>query len=203
MEGGDLERYYMAQAKKAGHYYRPPVPTLLKWSSAVARGLAFMHGCERPVIHRDLKPLNLLLTKSNEVKVTDFGISKLLAPRQPKDGPGSVDARAKMSGGVGTWRYMAPEVVRYEEYDDRADIYSYSLILWFMCTGRQPFVDEFGKDAEVVLKAYLKGSEPRPDLNVMKCPRGFRDLTKECWDVTASKRPSAHECAVRLASLLA
>jgi len=202
MEGGDLERYYMARAKKLGNFYRPPIPQLLTWSSAVARALAFLHGCTRPIVHRDLKPLNLLLNRSGEVKVTDFGISKLLAPRAPGGGPSSDDKPVVMSGGVGTWRYMAPEVVRYEQYTDRVDIYSYALILWFMCTGRQPFVDEFGKDAEAVLKEYLKGKEPRPDPNTMKCPKDFKALTQECWQATPAKRPSAHECTQRLAALL-
>jgi len=201
MDGGDLERYYRTQSRKSGSVWRPSEARLLRWASAVARALAFLHGCSRPIIHRDLKPLNLLLNRSEEVKVTDFGISKLLAPKA-SGGPLSIQAQPLMSGGVGTWRYMAPEVVRYEQYTDRVDVYSYALILWFMCTGRQPFVEQFGNDAEIVLKEYLKGREPRPDLNAMKCPPAFRQLTEDCWHIKPSSRPSAQECTQRLAALM-
>ncbi|CAK0797236.1 unnamed protein product, partial [Prorocentrum cordatum] len=141
---------------KSGHPYRPPLALFLKWTGSVARALCFLHQRTPPVIHRDLKPMNLLLDKNHVLKVTDFGISK----RMPLD---TETVAPRMSGGVGTWRYMAPEVVRYEQYTDKVDIYSFALIMWFMSTGTQPFVEEFGKDdAELVLKEYLKGNEPRP-----------------------------------------
>jgi len=70
-----------------------------------------------------------------------------------------------MSGGVGTLRYMAQEVVRYEQYTDCIDICSFALILHFMCTGKQPFCEIRGADPEKVLKMYLQGLEPRPTLN--------------------------------------
>jgi len=214
MEGGDLERYYRTQAEKLGHPYRPTVAKLLKWSSSVARALAFLHGASRPIIHRDLKPMNLLLSKGDDLKVTDFGISKLMSATSlpGKDGVGGQqrdsddeddNVKPKMSGGVGTWRYMAPEVVRYEQYTDRVDIYSYALILWFMNTGRVPFIEQFGNDAEVVLKEYLKGKEPRPDISALKCPAPFRTLVQDCWHVQASQRPSAVDCTKRLAAILA
>lgn len=213
MEGGDLERYYMAQAAKTGYSYRPSAATFMRWSSAVARALCFLHGCHRPIIHRDLKPLNLLLTRGEDVKVTDFGISKLMAPRalawMSGSSPSSDSRPAPyMSGGVGTWRYMAPEVVRYEQYTDRVDIYSFALIMWFMSTGREPFVEEFGKDAEKVLREYLRGGEPRPDCSAVgsrfsgDAPT-LRQLIQDCWHEEPTSRPSAHECTQRLAAMAA
>ena len=65
-------------------------------------------------------------------KVTDFGISKMLR---------NVDHKAytAMTGGVGSWLYMAPEVVRHEEYDEKVDIYSFGLIMYYLSSGRRPF----------------------------------------------------------------
>jgi len=213
MEGGDLERYYMAQKAKTGYPFRPSWATLMRWSSAVARALCFLHGCHRPIIHRDLKPLNLLLTRSEDVKVTDFGISKLMAPRAlawMDESGASKDSRPApyMSGGVGTWRYMAPEVVRYEQYTDRVDIYSFALIMWFMGTGQQPFVEQFGQDAEKVLREYLRGGEPRPDGAALGSrfggdAQGLRQLVQDCWHEVPTSRPSAHECTQRLAGMAA
>lgn len=109
----------------------------------------------------------------------------------------------RMSGGVGTWRYMAPEVVRHEHYTDHVDIYSFALILWFMCTGEQPFVRELGKDAEEVLRQFLAGNEPRPDARAMRGPVALRDLAADCWAVAPEARPSALRCATRLAAACA
>lgn len=202
MEGGDLQHHYLNQARKLGHAFHPPGATLMKWISGVARALCFLHGCARPIIHRDLKPMNLLLTGSGDLKVTDFGISKLMAPKTNKKSS-SDEMVPIMSGGVGTWRYMAPEVVRYEQYTDRVDIYSFALILWFMCTGRDPFVEEYGPDAEKVLKDYIQGKEPRPKIGEAHCSPAVRHFIEDCWHVKPSMRPSAQECTQRLAAMVA
>jgi ankyrin repeat protein len=204
MEGGDLERHFMHKAYQLGRPYKPDMVLFLKWSSAIARALCFLHNCHSPVIHRDLKPLNLLLTKNLDLKVTDFGISKLMKPLSNPE-----DRAPRMSGGVGTWRYMAPEVVRAEQYTDRVDIYSFALIMWFMSTGHQPFVDQFGQDAELVLKDYLRGNEPRPGFahGLISGSRGtptvLRQIVEECWHKHAASRPSAHQCTQRLAEATA
>eukprot|EP00428_Durinskia_dybowskii_P039452 CAMPEP_0170276044 /NCGR_PEP_ID=MMETSP0116_2-20130129/38007_1 /TAXON_ID=400756 /ORGANISM="Durinskia baltica, Strain CSIRO CS-38" /LENGTH=598 /DNA_ID=CAMNT_0010527317 /DNA_START=60 /DNA_END=1854 /DNA_ORIENTATION=+ len=195
MDGGDLEAYYKKQAKRRGQYYKPPRAQVFKWASAVARALAFLHNCQQPVIHRDLKPPNLLLTSTKELKVTDFGISKLLEPEVPGGDVAAVTSIPTYANGKGTRRYMAPEVIRHEKYTNSVDIYSLGLIMWFMCTGRQPFVEQFGPDDEGLFQAYIKGEEPRPDPKAMKCPTEFRDLTLECWHEDASSRPSAQDCA--------
>jgi len=204
MEGGDLERYYMAQAAKANAPYKPSWQNFSKWSMSVARALSFLHNCKLPVIHRDLKPMNLLLTAGLDLKVTDFGISKLMRPAATKTAPGAAHAKdaegtPPMSGGVGTWRYMAPEVVRYEQYTDRVDIYSFALIMWFMYTGCQPFVAVFGQDAELVLKAYLRREPPRPDIS--KFPPAFGKFVQECWREDIKTRPSSYDCCQSLPDL--
>ncbi|CAK0878587.1 unnamed protein product [Prorocentrum cordatum] len=204
MEGGDLDRYYDRKACQRGCPYRPDVRLFLRWASAVARALCFLHNCSSPIIHRDLKPMNLLLTKNNDLKVTDFGISKIVRPTLADQ---SADRAPMMTGGVGTWRYMAPEVVRAEQYTDRADIYSFALIMWFMSTGLQPFVDQFGPDAELVLRDYLRGNEPRPGFSSAgglmggsrSTPARLRQLVQDCWHRRADARPSAHQCTERLA----
>merc|ERR1740121_292762 len=142
--------------------------------------------------------MNLLLTRNaDELKVTDFGISKVVARHRAPGGD-----KPYMSGGVGTWRYMAPEVARHEQYTDRADIFSFALIMWFMTTGRQPFVDQFGKSAEAVLVEYGKGHHPRPRLKGMRCTAAYSRLVEEAWHRVPDQRPSAESCARRLDAIM-
>uniref|UniRef100_H3G6I1 Protein kinase domain-containing protein n=1 Tax=Phytophthora ramorum TaxID=164328 RepID=H3G6I1_PHYRM len=78
--------------------------------------LTYLHSCAPPVIHRDLKSSNILLNQAMDAKVTDFGIS-----RERID--------ATMTAGVGTSLWMAPEVMLGERYDDKADMFSFGVVL--------------------------------------------------------------------------
>jgi len=180
LPGGDLERYFMAQRKKhESANWRPALPRVIQWSSAIGRALTFLH--DLGVVHRDLKPLNLLLTKHLEIKVSDFGLSRLMARECDK---------YSMTGGIGSYRYMAPEVVRYQAYDQKVDIYAYGLIMYFMSSGRAPF-HQLGSDPEVILQQYQRGKEPRPIL--LDCPAKLRPIMAAAWHVTPAERPSAQD----------
>eukprot|EP00435_Cladocopium_sp_Y103_P008031 s951_g2.t1 len=189
MPGGDLERYYMAKRRQnQTDCWRPPLTQIVDWCLAVGRALSFLHtrGAE-PIVHRDLKPLNLLLTKHLEVKVADLGISKMMAAV-------ATDVY-NMTGGVGSWLYMAPECVRHQTYNEKVDIYAFSLIMFFMSAGKAPFY-QMGKDPELVLKEYLKGNEPRPTEN--ECHAPLRSIMKSAWAVNHKERPSAQSLVERL-----
>lgn len=195
MPGGDLERYYMAKRRENnGELWRPSLWQVIEWATAVVRALSFLHNCSRPVVHRDLKPLNLLLTKNLELKVTDFGISKMI----PHANDVSNLGQYTMTGGVGSWLYMAPEVVRHKPYDVKVDIYSFGLILYFMSSGRSPFY-ELGRDPEVVLKEYCKGNEPRPRFH--ECAKQLQPFMCAAWDADVSKRPSSQTLVQDISSL--
>jgi len=190
MEGGDVEMYMQEQRAKAfSGTYKPPLTLGLQWCTSLASALNFLHGQACQIIHRDLKPMNLLLSRNLELKLTDFGISKVLVCEDTEPAP-------EMTGGVGTWRYMAPEVVRYEKYTDRIDIYAFSLIMYFILTGKQPF--EEMQDPELILKAYLRGKEPRPRAALHLLSQDLRQVMQDAWAVQASARPSAKECLGRL-----
>mmetsp|Transcript_44059 Transcript_44059/g.102891 ORF Transcript_44059/g.102891 Transcript_44059/m.102891 type:complete len:455 (-) Transcript_44059:116-1480(-) len=200
MESGDVETYMHKQRQSSyNNSFKPRFSLALQWATSTAEALAYLHGLNHPIIHRDLKPLNLLLTKDLQVKVTDFGISKVLPYRR---GCLQTDTKPapKMTGGVGTWRYMAPEVVRYEQYTDRVDIYSLSLIVYFIFSGRQPFFSFCGPDPEKILKAYIAGKEPRPDLDQIHGAE-LKHFLEDAWHPKASMRPSAAECVDRLQNL--
>lgn len=218
LSGGDLEHYYKSK-RVEGRPWAPAQNVVARWSCCICRGLRYLHTCYAgAIIHRDLKPLNVLLTASlDDVKLADFGISRL-AQRSKQNGTSSTPSNpggpgspcspgwegwdgspmsADMTGGVGTWRYMAPEVARHDAYTVKADIYSFALILYFMASGRQPFY-EF-KDLRNLLDQYSSGKEPRP--KVSECPAAFRTMLEAAWHIEPDSRPSAEALLGELSEL--
>ncbi len=104
----------------------PSLETALDLCAQIADGLAYAHG--QGVIHRDVKPENILLTRDGRVKIADFGIAHLI------DSALAEDLRF-----LGTPSYMAPERIRGEEVDQRSDLFSVGVVLYELLTHRLPF----------------------------------------------------------------
>jgi len=106
----------------------------LDTASQVCAALDDAHG--RGIIHRDIKPMNLILTPRGQVKVLDFGLARFLAPTN-----GSTEEALKSRTGVvtGTAPYMSPEQLRGTFVDARTDIFSLGVVLYEMATRRRPF----------------------------------------------------------------
>jgi eukaryotic-like serine/threonine-protein kinase len=127
----------------------------------LARGLVAAHA--RGIIHRDLKPANVFVTRDREVKILDFGLAKVLPTETGS--PSSSSVMATDEGVVlGTAGYMAPEQVRGQAVDHRADIFSFGAILYEMLAGRPAFAAPTTADRmAAVLReepAELRGSTP-------------------------------------------
>ena len=128
-----------------------PRPVAVRIAREVALGLAAAHA--KGIVHRDLKPANLFLTEDGRVKLLDFGIAQQVGPRSP----GTVDSTVTASGAVlGTVAYMAPEQIRGERVDSRADVFALGLILYEMLAGRRPFEGR----SELDLAAAILRDEP-------------------------------------------
>jgi tetratricopeptide (TPR) repeat protein/tRNA A-37 threonylcarbamoyl transferase component Bud32/TolB-like protein len=108
---------------------------ILRFGTQLADGLAAAH--ESRVVHRDLKPGNLMITADGRLKILDFGLARLLRPAEERDLTQSVTV---VSGAIlGTVPYMSPEQLRGLPADERSDIYAAGAVLYEMATGRRPF----------------------------------------------------------------
>ncbi|XP_043711261.1 uncharacterized protein LOC122660143 [Telopea speciosissima] len=94
----------------------------------IARGMNYLHHCNPPIIHRDLKSSNLLVDRNWTVKVGDFGLSRL-----------KHETYLTTKTGKGTPQWMAPEVLRNEPSDEKSDVYSFGVILWEVVTEKIPW----------------------------------------------------------------
>jgi serine/threonine-protein kinase len=117
-----------------------PVEKLVSIGSQICEGLATAH--EAGILHRDLKPQNVMITRDLRVKLLDFGLAKLFA-KEWTDSEASTMARDTSPGmTLGTAGYMAPEQALGRGVDVRADLFALGVVLYEMATGRSPFRGE-------------------------------------------------------------
>ncbi|XP_022757319.1 serine/threonine-protein kinase STY8-like isoform X2 [Durio zibethinus] len=161
--------------------------TAISYALDIARGMNYLHQHKpHAIIHRDLTPRNVLQDEAGRLKVTDFGLSKLA---QEKDSYGY-----KMTGGTGSYRYMAPEVYRRESYGKSIDVFSFALIVHEMFQGGP---SHRGETAEQVAdkRAY---EDLRPPLSSYIYPEPIKTLLRECWHKNPDCRPTFEEIILKL-----
>ena len=147
----------------------------------IASALEYLH--ENRIIYRDLKPGNVGFSKTGEVKLFDFGLARLL-PEESDE----LNDTYRMSGKVGTYRFMSPEVSTARPYNEKADVYSFSHILYQMLALEKPY-PSYSKHVHRVKVA--RGGE-RPPINI-QWPRAIQELLKRAWSPKISERPSMTE----------
>ncbi|KAK4481346.1 hypothetical protein RD792_012231 [Penstemon davidsonii] len=157
-------------------------PQLLKFAVDVCKGMEYLH--QNNVIHRDLKTANLLMDTCNVVKVADFGVARF----QNKGGV--------MTAETGTYRWMAPEVINHQPYDQKADVFSFAIVLWELVTAKIPY------DTMTPLQAALGVRQGlRPELPEDAHPK-LLTLMQRCWEPLPCNRPSFTEIRTELEELL-
>jgi ankyrin repeat protein len=138
----------------------------------IARGLFYLHHQSPPILHRDLKSLNILVDEHFRAKVSDFGLS--------------VDKSAYISMKMGTLNWVAPECIDATglPYDEKADMWSFGMVLWELVSGRIPFAGM--SQLQTLRRIDMHELEEIPD-GVE--PR-YGALIEWCWHTDSNKRPS-------------
>jgi serine/threonine protein kinase len=169
---------------------------------SIARGIYYLHH-RKPtwIIHRDLKPTNLLMEYGLNVKISDFGMSKLISTKS-KLHQSHVDLSSlssiEKSGIAGTLTYMAPEMLDESQktYNQKIDIYSFGIIMYEIFVTNRMIYEWSNKDA--FIDAVKQGIHPR-----FPCffPSSMKQLIMKCLDRNDKKRPSIQQIVFILESI--
>ncbi|KAK8930761.1 Serine/threonine-protein kinase [Platanthera zijinensis] len=178
---------YMEKGSLENHMFKRfltslPWSTRLKIAVGAAKGLAFLHGAEKPVIYRDFKASNILLDQDYTAKLSDFGLAK--------DGPEGDDSHVSTRV-MGTRGYTAPEYIMTGHLTSKSDVYSFGVVLLELLTGRRS-VDTARPNREQNLVEWA-----RPHLNDPRKLSRIMDSTLEgMYSMKAAQRAAAmaHQC---------
>ncbi|XP_031153378.1 mitogen-activated protein kinase kinase kinase 20 isoform X2 [Sander lucioperca] len=145
---------------------------IMTWAAEIARGMHYLHS-EAPVkvIHRDLKSRNVVVAADKVLKICDFGASKFLT-------------HTTHMSLVGTFPWMAPEVIQSLPVSETCDTFSYGVVLWEMLTREIPF-----KGLEGLQVAWLVVEKNERLTIPSGCPASFAELMRNCWATEPKERP--------------
>ncbi len=177
----------MSLAQHLSEEPRPPFEVVRDWATQIASGLDYAH--RRGIVHRDVKPANVLLTSDGRPKITDFGLVKVLT------------SDLTMTGTVlGTPAFMSPEQIMGKRVDGRSDQFSFAIILYLMLTGSQPFHAEHPSS---ILYQIVHQEPPRPRQVNRGLPEAVdRVLLRALAKNPTDRYPSCSDLAAELAAVL-
>lgn len=175
-----------------------PLEECLSIAIQIVQALAAAH--DQGIVHRDLKPQNIKLARGGRVKVLDFGIALQQAAAASPIGDASTLSRATHTGSVlGTVGYMAPEQVRGQPVDTRADIFCFGCVLYEMAIGERAFA----RPSAIETMAAILHDLPPPSRRRRELPQGLDRVIAHCLEKEPAARfQSAHDLEFALAALI-
>ncbi len=178
----DKQRFYAMELLEGGTLWDKiqshghlPWPKVIEWGRQMCAALAYAH--DKKIIHRDVKPNNFLLTKTGQIKLSDFGLVSVMSEAKL-----TADGRT-----LGTVQYMSPEQIRGKPpLTHSSDIYSLGCVFFEMLTGQSPFT---GENPAPILHAHLKQDPPLISTFNNDCPAGLEQLVLEMLAKSPAERP--------------
>eukprot|EP00762_Andalucia_godoyi_P003188 ANDGO_01124.mRNA.1 hypothetical protein len=169
-------------------------PVRLRMAVDIARGMTYLHSQRPPVIHQDLKSMNVLVSDSLQCKVTDFGLSAEKSTYRP------------IASSGGTPYYCAPETLTQHLASEASDVYAFGVIMYELLTRDYPFrelganftIDTFKRK---VCEENKRPNSSLPAPNSFKGEREWTTLMERCWHANTSLRPSFEETLGKLLEL--
>jgi len=160
----------------------------------IVSALEYLHS--NRILYRDMKPTNVGFDDLNdEVKLFDFGFARVYNTHDEK----GIENTRLMTGGIGTPRYMAPEIARHDAmYGFPVDVYSFSIMLWQIVTNRTPFKEI--KSASVLAAKVVMGNK-RPPVRFVQS-EALRKLLKSGWSANPTDRPNFSEIRETLDTII-
>ncbi|OQS03740.1 kinase, partial [Thraustotheca clavata] len=186
-EMGDLRNFLQANSSTSMTWTQK-----LQLAYDIVQGLVYLHTLENKVIHRDMKSRNVLLTHDLHTELTDFGVS-----REMDD--------ATMTAGIGTYRWMAPEVLQDGHYFEAADMFSFGVILTELDTHRLPYSDCLNGSGrpytDTAIMAKVMTGQLLPSFSA-DCPLWYLELGHRSADYTKKNDAGLPYCAASECSQL-
>ena len=164
--------------------------TLTRWAMTIAQGMVYLHSAKPfPIVHCDLNTNNVLVNRDGNVKITDFGLSKVKHSSR----------MSRQTGMTGTVNYASPEVIRGSKFSEASDVFAYGVILWELLTRRIPWEDlneyqivfQMTSQLESPLAATAKALEI-PD----SAPEGYRKIIHGTWATHPERRSTFKDVLV-------
>jgi serine/threonine-protein kinase len=184
LEGSDLR----SEVKRRGPF---PIPVAMRIGIQLFDGLAAAH--EVGVVHRDIKPHNVVMLSNGHIKVLDFGIAQALDQR-------TGELATATTGVVGTPEYMSPEQILGDRVDERTDLYSSGALLYELLTGDIPLR---GENRMATASLHLRVEPPPPSSKRPEVPAALDDFVLTLLKKDRDLRPAtALEAARQLRTLL-
>ncbi len=180
---------FIAMEHVAGHTLEELIPPggmelarAIQFAAQIADALAAAH--QSGIVHRDLKPSNIMVNEQGRVKVLDFGLAKLIEPVSGEGGATRTAAAQTLEGAIlGTASYMAPEQAEGKPVDQRADVFSFGVVLYQMLSGVQPF----RRDSLSGTLAAILRDDP-PPLDAARIPAGIQKVIERALQKSPDAR---------------
>jgi serine/threonine protein kinase len=167
------------------HRGKPPISQSVQLASEIVEGLAAAHG--RGLVHRDVKPSNVIVTPDGHVKLLDFGIARADVIAKPSDRTRTSPSDAS-DHSAGTPQYMSPEQAAGQPVTFKADLFSVGVVLFECLTGQLPFT---GSSAYDYVRHLLTDAPRRLDRLAPGAPAALVDLVERCLEKNPAERPES------------